>query len=510
LSGQRDRSLTPSAINRTRRGNAVSEQPNAQARKSSRVARPLLLWSVSVLGVAVVVEAAPWQAGLMALSFALAGFVFESFPAKLDENIWASLTFVALMIGIMIGGLQLAIAVTLGECLRLVLTKRGVGRVVKGFYNLGMFAIAALVATLTFELVAGVKFVHGPDLTLGMWVFGVVLATAAHYAVNVLLMALVLRVSGGADLRVVLRGLAHDGWWSQLLTAAFALAGYVVFVEAGALALGLLLVPIVTARRSMQGLAVQRDSLDRAVRALVRLVEVKDEYTCGHAERVADLSDQVAASMGLTSNERYWIRIGAVLHDVGKVGVPLDVLTKPGRLTDDEYWHMRRHPDLGADLLATVDALAPAVPLVRQHHERIDGCGYPRGLKGDQVPLATRIVSAVDSWDAMTTSRPYRTALPTEVAVSELVKHRGSQFDSAVVVALIAIVAPELAGLLDTVPAAEPAASDRFGGHIHPQARVAEPEQDAEAMPRRRSGRHAASHAVVAGQDASVSGQVRV
>ncbi len=442
---------------------------------SSRATRQLLLFGVPVVGVLLILLAAPWQAGPLAVGFAAAGYVFEAFPAKLRENIAASLGPVAVVMGIMIGGLELAVAVTVGGCLWMLVSRRGPGSSVKTAYNLGMLTIAAVLATLAYESVSGTRYVEGAELTVGMWVVGVVVAIAVHYAVNLVLLALVLRAAGGPTVVIGLRGLMRDGWWSQLLTTGFALAGYVVFVEAGVFALALLLVPIVTARRSMQGLAVQRDSLDRAVRALVRLVEVKDEYTRGHAERVADLSDKVAASMGLSSVERYWIRIGAVLHDVGKVGVPLEVLTKPSRLTDSEYWHMRRHPDLGADLLATVEALAPAVPLVRQHHERIDGCGYPRGLKGDQVPLATRIVSAVDSWDAMTTSRPYRSALPIEVAVGELVKHRGTQFDAAVVVALIAIVAPEMADALRTVPVGQPAASDRFGGHVHPQVHVEEP-----------------------------------
>jgi len=261
--------------------------------------------------------------------------------------------------------------------------------------------------------------------------------------VNLALLSLVVAVMSGQSIVGTFRGAFSAMWWSQPFSVVFAIVAFVVYVEAGWLALVLMIVPLVAARQSMLGVLAQREALDRVVRSLVRLVEVKDGYTRGHAERVAELSDRVAQRLGIDAEERYWIRIGAVLHDVGKIAVPLGVLCKAGPLDDHELTQMRRHPDLGADLLEDVEDLAPAVPLVRMHHERIDGRGYPRGIGGDDLPLATRIVSTVDAWDAMTTTRPYRNALSDDIAISELRANAGTQFDARVVEALIAEVAPD-------------------------------------------------------------------
>lgn len=396
-----------------------------------------LLAIVSVLG------HAPWQLGSAALWFMAAGAVLEAFPVPFQPNVKSSLATVAVLVALLVGGPPAAIAASLGIAGPVLFLLPRDGRLLKGIYNTTMFVLSTAASVEAFHLVLHAVAADGP---MGLaWVPGIIAAAAAYYVTNLVLLSLALWATGGpAPVRTLPELFAGD-WWGTIVSSGFAVVAYVVYVEAGAPGLVLLLVPLVSARRSLAGVEAQRQSLDRAVRALVHLVEVKDEYTRGHAERVADMADRVAARMGLSPTQRYWIRIGAVLHDVGKIGVPLEILNKPGAFTDEEYWHMRRHPDVGADLLENVDALAPAVPLVRQHHERLDGCGYPRGLKGDQVPLETRIVSAVDTWDAMTTTRPYRAGLPAEVAAAEMRAHAGTQFDPAVVEAVIEEVAPELA-----------------------------------------------------------------
>ena len=418
-----------------------------------RARKVLVLVGVPVLAAVVVAAYAPWDLPPAVLWLVIAGGVLEAFPVKIGPHVSTSLSTIAMLFALLLYGPSAAVAVSLGYGVVVVaLLSRGV-RLVKGPYNMAMFVLSAALAAEVFALVAGMD--RGPrPVELGMWIPAIVLAVIVYTTANNVLLSLALWVTGGPSPMRSLPGLFAVAWFGPLLATGFDLAAYVVAVEAEPYALVLLLVPLISARRSLAGVEAQRLSLDRAVRALVRLVEVKDKYTRGHAERVADLSDRVAQRLGLDATERYWIRIGAVLHDVGKIGVPLEVLNKPGRFTEEEYWQMRKHPDLGADLLENVDALAPAVPLVRQHHERIDGCGYPRGLSGDEVPLATRIVSAVDSWDAMTTTRPYREGLPAEVAVAELRIHTGTQFDARVVDALVAEVAPDLLDM--PVPAPPP------------------------------------------------------
>lgn len=410
-----------------------------------RTRQVLVLVGVPLLAAFVVIVNEPWAAGWDVVWLIVAGVVLEAFPVPIGPHVKTSLSTVPMVLALLLGGPSWAIAVSIGYGLAVVaLLPRG-SRLVKGTFNVAMFVLATAVAAEVFALVAGAPQGPGSPVTFGLWVLALPVAVAVYTVTNNVLLSLAIWVTGGPSPRQALPGLMAAAWWGPVLGAGLELTAYVAYIEGGPWALALLLVPLVSARRSLAGLEAQRLSLDRAVRALVRLVEVKDEYTRGHAERVAGLSDRVAARMGLDAEERYWIRIGAVLHDVGKICVPLEVLNKPGSFTDEEYWQMRRHPDLGADLLERVDALGPAVSLVRQHHERLDGRGYPRGLVAGDVPLATRIVSAVDSWDAMTTNRPYRDGLSREIAVSELRLHSGTQFDANVVEALIQEVAPDLA-----------------------------------------------------------------
>ena len=403
-----------------------------------------VLVGLPLLALGLVLAHEPWAAGWGILWLMGAGALLEVAPVTLRPDVKTSLANVAILVALLLLGPGAAVGVAVAAGLVVVALLPRRARALKGPYNVAMFVLSTIAATGAYALVTGTT--TGPTSTgAWTWIVGVVAAQVAYFLVNIVLLSFAIRVTGGPPVRTSLPGLLMTAWWGQVLCPGLAVLAYVVFVEGGPFALALLLVPLASARRSLAGAETQRDSLDRAVRALVRLVEVKDSYTRGHAERVADLSDRVAARMGLSTTERYWIRIGAVLHDVGKICVPLEVLNKPGGFTEEEYWQMRRHPDLGADLLSRVDALAPAVPLVRQHHERIDGCGYPRGLRGAEVPLATRIVSAVDSWDAMTTTRPYREGLPVEVAAAELHRNSGTQFDAHVVHALLLEVAPHLA-----------------------------------------------------------------
>lgn len=169
------------------------------------------------------------------------------------------------------------------------------------------------------------------------------------------------------------------------------------------------------------------------VKALMSIVEAKDAYTKGHTERVADYSVALARKMGLGKNELRDLAFAAVLHDIGKLVVLESVLKKPGSLDDEEWELLKNHPVIGASIIENMEFLAGAVPLVRHHHERYDGGGYPDGLKGDRIPAGARILAVADSYDAMTTDRPYREALSRDVALSTLMTKAGTQFDAGVV-----------------------------------------------------------------------------
>jgi putative nucleotidyltransferase with HDIG domain len=177
-----------------------------------------------------------------------------------------------------------------------------------------------------------------------------------------------------------------------------------------------------------------------AIESLNATVEAKDPYTAGHSLRVQRIALAVAEELGLTPLERDALRLGALFHDIGKIAVPDEILTKPSRLTPTEYDVIKRHSAEGARIVSKFSRLHGAVPIVRHHHERWDGHGYPDGLAGDAIPVAAGIAGLADAWDAMTTDRPYQAALSWDAALEEVRHGRGTQFAPDVVDAFFAAV----------------------------------------------------------------------
>jgi HD-GYP domain-containing protein (c-di-GMP phosphodiesterase class II) len=172
--------------------------------------------------------------------------------------------------------------------------------------------------------------------------------------------------------------------------------------------------------------------------ALTSTVEAKDNYTAAHGNDVASLAERVALRLGLNRTQARDVRFAAMLHDVGKVAVPSEILLKPGPLTDEEWVTMRSHAAVGGELVGRIDAFAHLAPAVRASHEHWDGSGYPDGLSGEQIPLAARIIAACDTYDAIVTDRPYRPARTPRQAGEELRRVAGTQLDKHAVAALLA------------------------------------------------------------------------
>ena len=177
------------------------------------------------------------------------------------------------------------------------------------------------------------------------------------------------------------------------------------------------------------------DTLRGVLSALSEAVEAKDSYTGGHVERVTGLSVALADRLGLPAEQRREVEYGALLHDVGKLSIPDAILLKPGPLTSEERRVMETHAAKGESILSKVPGLAAVGNLVRHHHERFDGAGYPDGLAGEAIPVGARIIAVADAYDAMTTDRPYRAALSHTAALTELRRVQGAQFDPALVAA---------------------------------------------------------------------------
>lgn len=177
-----------------------------------------------------------------------------------------------------------------------------------------------------------------------------------------------------------------------------------------------------------------------AITALAKAIEARDAYTAGHTERVSRLAEIVANELNWSEKKIRNVRMGCILHDIGKIGVPDSILNKNGALTDDEKLLMNSHPELGLTIIKGIDLFKPAIPYIESHHEWFNGSGYPKGLKGDEIPEEGRLLSVVDTFDAIMSNRPYRKGNNLRNTVEEILKNINVQFDPSIVYALLSVI----------------------------------------------------------------------
>ncbi|HEY5388639.1 MAG TPA: HD-GYP domain-containing protein [Thermoleophilia bacterium] len=176
-----------------------------------------------------------------------------------------------------------------------------------------------------------------------------------------------------------------------------------------------------------------RRTVEGAVLAMSHVVETRDPYTAGHERRVSELATALAAQMGMEGAQLDGLRLAGLIHDIGKVAVPAEILAKPGRLSAVEFNLIKQHPESGFEILAAIDFGRPVAEMVLQHHERLDGSGYPRALSGEDVLLEARILAVADVVEAMCSHRPYRAALGIEAALDEVRSGAGTRYEAAAV-----------------------------------------------------------------------------
>ena len=177
-----------------------------------------------------------------------------------------------------------------------------------------------------------------------------------------------------------------------------------------------------------------------SIQTLRYTVEAKDTYTRGHSDRVSEISVLIGKKLGLSDEDINRLKIGGLFHDIGKIGVPDNILQKNGKLSDDEYSEIKNHPSIGAHILSTASIFKDILPIVKHHHERYDGKGYPGQLKGEDIPYLARITAIADSFDAMTSKRVYRDSLPINTVIEEIEKNKGTQFDPNIADAFLDIL----------------------------------------------------------------------
>ncbi|HEX5130481.1 MAG TPA: HD domain-containing phosphohydrolase [Usitatibacter sp.] len=192
--------------------------------------------------------------------------------------------------------------------------------------------------------------------------------------------------------------------------------------------------------RALEDAARLKGAFFSCIQAITRTMELRDPYTAGHQARVGVIASAIARELALEPERIEGVRVGAHMHDIGKISVPSEILTRPGKLTAAEYAIIKSHPEIGHDIVKDVDFPWPVARMIKEHHERVDGKGYPDGLAGDAILLEARVIAVADVYEAMTAHRPYRAALPIEVALDYLRNNRGTHFDPQPVDAMLELV----------------------------------------------------------------------
>jgi HD-GYP domain-containing protein (c-di-GMP phosphodiesterase class II) len=309
--------------------------------------------------------------------------------------------------------------------------------IVKRLFNGAQMSLSAGAAGMVYHLLNGPIGLKASDFPKVL--IPILAADVVHCAVNGALVAVIVGLQHRVSPAVVFQGTMARSVLAYLAYGLFGVSLAVLWdgAHVGAVAAVLLLLPLVVARWAYAQYAEEQRAYDRTVRALMAAVETKDVYTRGHSERVSAASVLVARAIGMREDRVGSLRYAGMLHDIGKLGVPTRVLQKSGGLTEDEFAAIQRHPMQGLEIVREIDFLDEANAGIMHHHERLDGLGYPMGLKGEQIPEFARVIAVADAFDSMTTTRSYRGARSVEEAIVELRRCAGTQFDPPMVEALV-------------------------------------------------------------------------
>lgn len=371
-----------------------------------------------------------WSA---ALGFGILCFLAENFSLTMTIGTTYSVSFVLVIAATIAAGPGEAVVATLLGTVSLWEARSKPP--IRHLFNASQLAICAGLGGLAYVW-AGGPVGDGGHAIFPAALVPLIVCTMINFLANSLLVSGVVSLSERRPMWQIWKGqyVSLGGTY-----VAFALLGLLLgtlYLQMGWASVLFLLMPLLVARHAFQAAINLQTAYDDTVRSLITAIEAKDPYTRGHAERVSRLAEMTARAYKLSEERCKAIRYAALMHDVGKLGVLSSVLQKPGKLTPEEYEHMKVHPVHGVAIVSEIDLLEEAIVGVRHHHERMDGKGYPDGLVGEQIPLFARIIMVSDAFDSMTSTRVYRKAKAIEEAFVELRRCEGTQFDPKALEAL--------------------------------------------------------------------------
>lgn len=368
--------------------------------------------------------------------------VSAAFPIYMRSNQALDVSIIAILAVYLTRGRDAAVTIWLASSIVLyisdLITKpqsaaTGAGVTKFFFNNSTIFICIALSAWLCEFLRWKPGEMTFPSVLLPTFIF-----SAGAFVFNTLIMLTMFRLNNeitGRDILSTMRGLIFSVLAAMPLGLLIA---ELLTLQSGPWIAMVMLFPLLLARYAWQLYLDSQKQQNRLISAFVSTMEAKDTYTQGHSERVGKYAEMIARRMRLREKQITLLREAAVLHDVGKIGIDENILRKPGPLSPEERAKMQQHPMIGVKIVEQVGLTPEVVEMIRDHHERIDGKGYPGGIPGDRMALGARILGVADAFDAMTSDRPYRKGMPEERAIEILREESGKQFDGQIVEALIA------------------------------------------------------------------------
>lgn len=363
----------------------------------------------------------------------------ESFPVNLPSGGGVTVGFAVVLSSILLFGAPFAVWVAfLGVFITTAFLSKGIP-IYKILFNCGMFAVMAGAAGLVFEKLGG----KPGELKLLADIIPLLFTIFTYFFLNVFLVNIVLTLSQNlSPYSIWLKNLR----WAVPNYLALAPIGILItyiYALLGVVGLILFFVPLFIARNSFKLYMDMRKVYLETVQALAAAIEAKDPYTKGHSERVAQYAVAVAREMGLPEDETEIIQYAALLHDIGKIGISEQILNKPAKLSEEEFERIKTHPVIGSLIVERIKFLSKASDLIKYHHERLDGTGYPSGLKSGEIPRGAEILSVADVFDALTSDRPYRKAWSIDSTVKKMINGTGKEFDPEIANALIRVLKRE-------------------------------------------------------------------